>query len=65
MERQDSQRWPGNRVVRRRVDATQVITLPEPQRRSEAPNAALHAKRFALAFTVLVLVGSFLRHHRT
>ncbi|MEJ7900644.1 MAG: potassium transporter TrkG [Thermomicrobiales bacterium] len=60
MDRNSGPRLPGNRVVRRRVDATQVLTLPEPRRRAEAPNASLHAKRFALAFTVLVLIGSLL-----
>ena len=53
-------RLPGNRIVRRRVDATQVLTIPEPRRRAEAPNASQHAKRFALVFTVLVLLGSTL-----
>ncbi len=60
MDRNGGRRLPGNRIVRRRVDATQVLTLPEPRRRADAPNAGLHAKRFALAFTVLVLIGSFL-----
>ncbi|MDQ3655241.1 MAG: Trk family potassium uptake protein [Chloroflexota bacterium] len=53
-------RLPGNRIVRRRVDATRVLTLPEPRRRTEAPNASLHAKRFVMAFTVLVMIGSIL-----
>ncbi len=60
MDRNRGTRLPGNRIVRRRVDATQVLTLPELRRRAEVPHAGLHAKRFALAFTVLVLIGSIL-----
>jgi len=42
------------------VDATQILTLPAARPRIEAPSAGTHAKRFALAFTLLVLVGSTL-----
>ncbi|MBA2776628.1 MAG: Trk family potassium uptake protein [Chloroflexia bacterium] len=60
MDRNGDRRLPGNRIVRRRVDATQVLTLPEPHRSAEAPNASQHAKRFVLAFTLLVLLGATL-----
>ncbi len=60
MDRSSGKRLPGNKVVRRRVDATQVLTLPEPRERAEVPHAGLHAKRFFLAFTLLVLAGSVL-----
>jgi trk system potassium uptake protein TrkH len=60
MDSRDSKRRPGNRVVRRRIDATQILTLPPPRPRSEVPSPGLHAKRFALAFTILVLIGTVL-----
>src|SRR5680860_1549765 len=50
----------GNRVVRRRLDATQVITLPKSPDRSSVPHVSAHAKRFVLAFTLLVLLGAVL-----
>lgn len=53
-------RLPGNRVVRRRLDAQQIIKLPEEPTRRDVPNVRTHAKRFVLGFTALVLVGSAL-----
>lgn len=60
MDSNGGKRLPGNRIVRRRVDATQVLTLLEPRRRVDVPHAGVHAKRFVLAFTLLVLAGSVL-----
>lgn len=51
---------PGNRVVRRRLDATQVIDLPTGASRMDVPHVRTHAKRFVVAFTVVVLVGALL-----
>jgi len=53
-------RRPGDRVVRRRVEAQQVMELPPPPQRREPPTIQSNAKRFALAYTVLVLVGAIL-----
>jgi trk system potassium uptake protein TrkH len=58
MDQRPSFRLPGNRVVRRRLDATQVIAAPK--RLGEVPHVRTHAKRFALAFTLLVLAGAVL-----
>jgi trk system potassium uptake protein TrkH len=51
-------RLPGNRVVRRRIDAQRVIALPEEPGQREVPNTRTHAKRFVLGFTLLVLTGA-------
>ncbi|MDQ3654652.1 MAG: Trk family potassium uptake protein, partial [Chloroflexota bacterium] len=51
-------RLPGNKVVRRRLDATQVIPIPYAPRRREIPHVRTHAKRFAGAFLLLVLLGA-------
>ncbi len=53
-------RRPGDRVVRRRVERQQVMELPPPPRRREPPSLRSNAKRFALAYTALVLLGSLL-----
>jgi trk system potassium uptake protein TrkH len=53
-------RLPGNRVVRRRLDATRVITMPEAPIHRDVPNVRTHAKRFVAAFTVLILLGALL-----
>jgi trk system potassium uptake protein TrkH len=53
-------RLPGNRVIRRRLDATRVITMPEAPLHREVPNVRTHAKRFVAGFSVLILVGAVL-----
>jgi trk system potassium uptake protein TrkH len=53
-------RRPGNKVVRRRVEAQQVMELPPPPERLEPPSLRSNAKRFALAYTVLVAIGTLL-----
>jgi len=53
-------RLPGNRVIRRRLDATQVIEAPELNGTREAPSVQLHAKRFILAYIAIVIVGATL-----
>jgi trk system potassium uptake protein TrkH len=55
-----SKRLPGNKVVRRRRDATRVIAIPEAPPRREIPHVRTHAKRFAGAFLLLVLLGAAL-----
>ncbi|CAN5852207.1 TrkH family potassium uptake protein [soil metagenome] len=60
MEQFGRKRLPGNRVVRRRLDATQVISLTTDPDRREAPHVRTHAKRFVLAFTLLVVLGAVL-----
>jgi trk system potassium uptake protein TrkH len=51
-------RRPGDKVVRRRVDAQQVMELPPPPTRREPPTIQGNAKRFALAYAVFVLLGA-------
>lgn len=51
-------RLPGNKVVRRRLDATQVIAIPRDPERTAVPHVRTHAKRFAGAFLLLVLLGA-------
>jgi trk system potassium uptake protein TrkH len=51
-------RRPGNRVVRRRVEAQQVMELPPPPRHREPPSLRGNAKRFALAYVALVLIAA-------
>ena len=53
-------RRPGDKVVRRRVESQQVMELPAPPVRREPPTIQSNAKRFALGYAVLVLVGSLL-----
>lgn len=53
-------RRPGDRVIRRRISPTQVINLPEPVERAEAPNARHSAKIFVMALALLVIVGALL-----
>ena len=55
-----SQRRPGNRVVRRRLGATQVIPLRDTPLRREIPNVRTHAKRFVAGYTAIVVLGAFL-----
>src|SRR5665811_1772451 len=53
-------RKPGNKVVRRRVESQQVMELPPPPRARDVPSVHSNAKRFALAYTALVLLGASL-----
>lgn len=53
-------RLPGNKVVRRRLNATRVIAIPPAPERSPIPHVRTHAKRFAGAFLLLVLLGATL-----
>ena len=55
-----SKRLPGNRIVRRRLDATRVIDIPAAPKRSTVPHVGTHAKRFAGAFLLLVVLGAAL-----
>ncbi len=58
MSQQGGQRLPGNRVVRRRLDAAQVIPIPAEIERRDPPNVRTHAKRFVGGFAGLVGVGT-------
>lgn len=60
MDQFGRKRLPGNKVVRRRVDATQIISLPTDLDRRDVPHVRTHAKRFVLALTLLVAVGAVL-----
>lgn len=51
---------PGDRVVRRRLDATSVIELPRDEGKLGVPNASIHAKRFVGGVTLLILIGGLL-----
>ncbi len=55
-----SKRLPGNRIVRRRLDATRIIDMPRAPKRSAVPHVGTHAKRFAGAFLLLVVLGAAL-----
>lgn len=56
----DLRKRPGNRVVRRRLNATSVITLPDQQEVQTAPNPISHAQRFVLGVSLLILIGGLL-----
>lgn len=51
---------PGNRVVRKRLDAQTIITLQDDPRVESAPTTASHAKIFVMAVMVIVAVGTTL-----
>ena len=51
-------RLPGNRVVRRRLNPTQIIDIPISRIAGDVPNVRSSAKRFVLAFTLLVMFGA-------
>ena len=53
-------RLPGNRVVRKRLNPTQIIEIPASHIAGDAPNVRSSAKRFVMAFTFIVIVGAVL-----
>jgi trk system potassium uptake protein len=53
-------RRPGDRVVRRRIRPTQIINLPEAPPRPSVPNVRQHAKLFAAALFVTILIAAVL-----
>jgi len=53
-------RLPGNRVVRKRLDATQVIAIPDAPGHSAAPTIQGHAKIFVGGFLLIVAIGALL-----
>lgn len=53
-------RLPGNRVVRKRLDATQVIAIPEDPDHRAVPTIQSHAKLFVGGFLLVVAVGALL-----
>lgn len=60
MSDRESRRLPGNRVVRKRRNPTQIIDIPPSRPTDDIPNVRTSAKRFVLALTVLVAVGAVL-----
>ncbi len=60
MSERGGKRLAGNRVVRKRLNPTQIITLPDHAPGGEVPNVRTSAKRFVMAFALLVLVGAVL-----
>lgn len=60
MAANQSRKRLGNRVVRRRLDATSIIELPKDIATREVPTATGHAKRFAIGVILLIVVGAFL-----
>lgn len=57
---QPRRRRPGDRVVRRRLNPTRVIELPEPQEPSRQPTGAFHARLFIGVFVGIVSIGTLL-----
>jgi trk system potassium uptake protein TrkH len=55
-----SARRPGDRVVRRPVRRTQVISLPGKRERPDIPNVRRHSKLFAAVLLGLILFSAFL-----
>ena len=53
-------RRPGDRVIRRRIQPTQVIDIPEPVAQEPAPSALFHARLFIAAYAGIVLFGTLL-----
>lgn len=53
-------RRPGDRVIRRRRQPTQVIDIPEPEEPEPGPNTLFHARVFIAAFALIILVGTIL-----
>lgn len=56
----DPARRPGDRVIRRRLNRTQIITLPEARERPTIPNVRRHSKVFAGAFLLLIVLAGAL-----
>lgn len=53
-------RRPGDRVIRRRIQPTQVIDIPEPVERESAPNTLFNARLFIAAYAIIILIGTLL-----
>ena len=53
-------RRPGNRVVRKRLDAQSVIPLPEPEPSAGGPTNTVHARTFVAAVVVVFFIGAIL-----
>lgn len=49
---------PGNRIVRKRVNATQIISLPKPFTRPAPATSRQLARRFVATFVVLIAIGT-------
>ncbi|CAN5277948.1 TrkH family potassium uptake protein [soil metagenome] len=54
----ESSRRPGDRIIRRRLQSTQVITIPEPVPIGSGPNTLFHARLFIAAFAAIILLGT-------
>lgn len=53
-------RRPGDRVVRRRINASQTFTVAADPERPEIPNVRNHSKLFLTGLAVVLLVGTLL-----
>lgn len=60
MSEHQPRKRPGNRVVRRRLNATHVIELPKEVATREVPTATTHAKQFAAGVSLLIILGALL-----
>lgn len=56
----EAPRRPGDRVIRRRIQPTQVITLPEPLPSGSGRSTLFHARLFIAAFAAIILLGTAL-----
>ncbi len=51
-------RRPGDRIIRRRLRPTQVITLPDPSEVAGRPSTLIHARIFIAAFAAIIVLGT-------
>lgn len=51
-------RRASERVIRRRIQPTQVINIPAPRKRRPPPSSFFHARLFVAAFAFIVLSGA-------
>lgn len=56
----DNRKLAGNRVVRRRLKATQIIDMPAPRSRPSQTTPNDYARRFVVALAGIILTGGFL-----
>jgi trk system potassium uptake protein len=55
-----TQRRPGDRIVRRRIRPTTILTIPEPRPRPSVPSARRNARVFVAGLLAIVLAGALL-----
>jgi trk system potassium uptake protein TrkH len=54
------QKLPGNRIIRRRQNATKVITVSDVQITRDVPSVRASAQKFVASFILLVIMGAVL-----